>query len=189
MASLAVGIRGPFLDHGAARGTRGQVHTENLRQNSEFAWCRRMLRRFRLPPTVHHHAHYRAPIGYASGGSTTSTSGLTGRSGRSWTTCTTTQWSAPWWKSPETGRGRAGDFTIYRTAQFWPWTGCPSRIHGKTRHVCATHEASPPVDCSTRRWCNSPPSSRCRMWPWSTLRRAGSCCRRSSSGCAGRYRG
>ena len=31
----------------------------NLRQNLSFPWCQRMLRRFRLPPTVHHHAHYR----------------------------------------------------------------------------------------------------------------------------------
>ena len=32
---------------------------KNLRQNSEFAWCRRMFDRFRLPPSVHHHAHHR----------------------------------------------------------------------------------------------------------------------------------
>jgi len=32
---------------------------KHLRPNSEFAWCRRMLDRFRLPPTVHHHAHDR----------------------------------------------------------------------------------------------------------------------------------
>jgi len=31
----------------------------NLHHNCEFAWCRRMLDGFRLPPTVHHHAHYR----------------------------------------------------------------------------------------------------------------------------------
>ena len=31
----------------------------NLRQNLAFPWCQRMLKRFELPPTVHHHAHYR----------------------------------------------------------------------------------------------------------------------------------
>jgi hypothetical protein len=31
----------------------------NLRQNLAFPWCQKMLKRFELPPTVHHHAHYR----------------------------------------------------------------------------------------------------------------------------------
>jgi REP element-mobilizing transposase RayT len=31
----------------------------NLRQNLEFPWCQKMLVRFELPPSVHHHAHYR----------------------------------------------------------------------------------------------------------------------------------
>ena len=30
----------------------------NLRQNLEFPWCPKMLMRFELPPSVHHHAHY-----------------------------------------------------------------------------------------------------------------------------------
>ena len=30
-----------------------------LRRNSEFPWCQKMLARFQLPATVHHHAHYR----------------------------------------------------------------------------------------------------------------------------------
>jgi REP-associated tyrosine transposase len=31
----------------------------NLRRNLTHPWCRKMLSRFELPPTVHHHAHYR----------------------------------------------------------------------------------------------------------------------------------
>jgi putative transposase len=31
----------------------------NLRKNLEFPWCQKMLKGFALPPTVHHHAHYR----------------------------------------------------------------------------------------------------------------------------------
>jgi hypothetical protein len=31
----------------------------NLRENLAFPWCRKMLKRFALPPTVHDHAHYR----------------------------------------------------------------------------------------------------------------------------------
>ncbi len=31
----------------------------NLRRNLEFPWCRKMLTRFELPATVHHHAHSR----------------------------------------------------------------------------------------------------------------------------------
>jgi len=31
----------------------------NLRQNLEFPWCQKMLARFELPPSVHHHAHCR----------------------------------------------------------------------------------------------------------------------------------
>jgi putative transposase len=31
----------------------------NLRQNVSFPWCQRMLKRFELPPAVHHHAHCR----------------------------------------------------------------------------------------------------------------------------------
>ena len=31
----------------------------NLRQNLSFPWWQGMLTRFELPPTVHHHAHYR----------------------------------------------------------------------------------------------------------------------------------
>jgi putative transposase len=30
-----------------------------LRRNLDFPWCQKMLARFELPPTVHHHAHYR----------------------------------------------------------------------------------------------------------------------------------
>jgi len=30
-----------------------------LRRNSALPWCRRMLSRFELPPTVQHHAHHR----------------------------------------------------------------------------------------------------------------------------------
>jgi putative transposase len=32
---------------------------KNLRENLSFRWCRRMLVRVSLPPTVHHHAHFR----------------------------------------------------------------------------------------------------------------------------------
>jgi putative transposase len=32
---------------------------KNLRENLGFPWCRRMLVRVTLPPTVHHHAHFR----------------------------------------------------------------------------------------------------------------------------------
>ena len=32
---------------------------KNLRENLRFPWCRKMLERVRLPPTVHHHAHFR----------------------------------------------------------------------------------------------------------------------------------
>ena len=32
---------------------------KNLRDNLNHAWCRRMLARLTLPPTVHHHAHFR----------------------------------------------------------------------------------------------------------------------------------
>lgn len=32
---------------------------QNLRQNRQFPWCRRMLERLTLPPTVHHHGLYR----------------------------------------------------------------------------------------------------------------------------------
>ena len=31
---------------------------KNLRENLGFPWCRRMLVRVSLPPTVHHHAHF-----------------------------------------------------------------------------------------------------------------------------------
>jgi putative transposase len=31
----------------------------NLRRNFVFPWCQKMLKQFELPPTVHHHAHYR----------------------------------------------------------------------------------------------------------------------------------
>jgi len=31
----------------------------NLRRNLEFPWCRKMLARFELPHTVHHHARFR----------------------------------------------------------------------------------------------------------------------------------
>ena len=31
----------------------------NLRRNLVFPWCQKMLKQFELPPTVHHHAHYR----------------------------------------------------------------------------------------------------------------------------------
>ena len=31
----------------------------NLRQNLAYPWCQKMLKRFELPATVHHHAHYR----------------------------------------------------------------------------------------------------------------------------------
>jgi hypothetical protein len=31
----------------------------SLRQNLSFPWCQRMLSRFELLPSVHHHAHYR----------------------------------------------------------------------------------------------------------------------------------
>jgi hypothetical protein len=31
----------------------------NLRENLAFPWCRKVLKRFALPPTVHDHAHYR----------------------------------------------------------------------------------------------------------------------------------
>jgi hypothetical protein len=31
----------------------------NLRRNLNFTWCQKMLVRFELPATVHHHAHYR----------------------------------------------------------------------------------------------------------------------------------
>lgn len=31
----------------------------NLRQHREYPWCQKMLARFELPPSVHHHAHYR----------------------------------------------------------------------------------------------------------------------------------
>jgi len=63
-------VRVSYSDHYAAKGIFQRLMQrleervakfilKNLRQNSEFAWCRRMLDRFRLPPTVHHHAHYR----------------------------------------------------------------------------------------------------------------------------------
>ena len=32
---------------------------KNLRENLSFPWCRKMLERVTLPPTVHHHAHFR----------------------------------------------------------------------------------------------------------------------------------
>jgi len=31
----------------------------DLRRNLVIPWCEKMLRRFALPPSVHHHAHYR----------------------------------------------------------------------------------------------------------------------------------
>jgi putative transposase len=31
----------------------------NLRENLAFPWCRKMLERFELPPSVHGHTHYR----------------------------------------------------------------------------------------------------------------------------------
>jgi len=31
----------------------------NLRENLGFPWCQKMLARVTLPPTVHHHAHFR----------------------------------------------------------------------------------------------------------------------------------
>jgi putative transposase len=31
----------------------------NLRQHLSYPWCQKMLQRFELPATVHHHAHYR----------------------------------------------------------------------------------------------------------------------------------
>ena len=108
-------VRVSYSDHYAAKGIFQRLMQrleervakfilKNLRQNSEFAWCRRMLDRFRLPPTVHHHAHYRV----WQRRSTTSTSGLTGKSGRSWTTCTTIQVERRLVEKP-------GD---------WPWSSC-----------------------------------------------------------------
>ncbi len=32
---------------------------KNLKENLTYPWCRRMLARVTLPPTVHHHAHFR----------------------------------------------------------------------------------------------------------------------------------
>jgi len=32
----------------------------NLRRNLVFPWCQKVLKQFELPPTVHHHARYRA---------------------------------------------------------------------------------------------------------------------------------
>jgi hypothetical protein len=32
---------------------------KNLRDNQNYPWCRKMLARVTLPPTVHHHAHFR----------------------------------------------------------------------------------------------------------------------------------
>jgi REP element-mobilizing transposase RayT len=32
---------------------------KNLRENLGFPWCQKMLARVTLPPTVHHHAHFR----------------------------------------------------------------------------------------------------------------------------------
>jgi len=32
---------------------------KNLRENLGLPWCQRMLMRVTLPPTVHHHAHFR----------------------------------------------------------------------------------------------------------------------------------
>ncbi len=47
-------------------------HTANfilrtLRRNLALPWCQKLLNRFELPPTVHHHARYRVgqPGGYA----------------------------------------------------------------------------------------------------------------------------
>jgi putative transposase len=31
----------------------------DLRRNLVLPWCQKMLKQFELPPTVHHHAHYR----------------------------------------------------------------------------------------------------------------------------------
>jgi len=35
----------------------------SLRRNLALFWCRKMLDRFALPPTVHHHAHFRVSGG------------------------------------------------------------------------------------------------------------------------------
>jgi REP-associated tyrosine transposase len=32
---------------------------KNLKENANYPWCRKMLEGVRLPPTVHHHAHFR----------------------------------------------------------------------------------------------------------------------------------
>jgi putative transposase len=32
---------------------------KNLKENLSYPWCRKMLARVTLPPTVHHHAHFR----------------------------------------------------------------------------------------------------------------------------------
>ena len=32
---------------------------KNLKENLSHAWCQKMLRRVTLPPSVHHHAHFR----------------------------------------------------------------------------------------------------------------------------------
>jgi len=127
-AFVALGISQPFLDHAAARRTRCQVRPEEpapvpggplVSENAGPA------------ATSAHRAPPRPPSAVATALFTTSTSGVRGRSGRSWTTCTTTPSNAVWWRSPETGRGRAGVFTICRTARFSPWTGYRSRKDGK----------------------------------------------------------
>jgi putative transposase len=87
---------------------------KNLRHSREFAWCESMLNRLELPPTIHHHAHYRVWQRRFYDFNVWSDKKIK----ESWTICITIRSSAAWWRSQETGRGRAGGFTIWRTAPF-----------------------------------------------------------------------
>jgi REP-associated tyrosine transposase len=93
----------------------------HLRQNLVLPWCQKMLDRFALPPTVHHHAHYRV---WQRGG------------------CDMNLWSEKkrleklaYMHNNPVKRGlvrQPGDwpwsswrFTIWETVRSWRWIDCP----------------------------------------------------------------
>jgi hypothetical protein len=51
-------LRYPLILKGLKEQTATRI-LKTLRENPQYPWCRKMLARLRLPPTVHDESHYR----------------------------------------------------------------------------------------------------------------------------------
>jgi REP element-mobilizing transposase RayT len=92
----------------------------NLRENLAFPWCRKMLKRFELPPTVHDHAHYRVwnRRGYDM-------NLWSEKKIREKLNCTHNDLvKRVWSRSPAARHGRVRDIITWRTRLSWRWTRC-----------------------------------------------------------------